>query len=242
MTDNEFILTLDVDWAPDSVIRHVASVLQERGVKATWFISHDSTAVRELLRWPDFEAGLHPNYLPGSSQGSSTHEVLETLLRIVPDAVSVRSHAIVQSGPLLNHYVEHTSLKIDSTIFLPEMPNIQPVRHLSLGGSLLRVPFFWADDYEMCKHPPQWNMEQYIEVPGLKVMMFHPIHVALNSPDFAFYQGFKERCPNVTQLSETEINSQLCRNGKGAGDFFRSLVGYLSKRKSRVLCDLRIYG
>src|SRR6266850_2138736 len=122
MTDNEFILTLDVDWAPDSVIRHVAAVLREKGVKATWFISHDSPAVRELLCWPDFEAGLHPNYLPGSSQGSSTHEVLETLLRIVPDAVSVRSHAIVQSGPLLNHYVEHTSLKIDSTIFLPEMP------------------------------------------------------------------------------------------------------------------------
>ncbi|HET7110393.1 MAG TPA: hypothetical protein VFI41_05940, partial [Gemmatimonadales bacterium] len=32
--------TLDVDWAPDCVIDHVAEELRQAGVPATWFVTH----------------------------------------------------------------------------------------------------------------------------------------------------------------------------------------------------------
>jgi len=235
MKGEDLIVTLDVDWAPDFVIDHVAGLLRAHGVKATWFITHDSPAVRALQQDANFELGLHPNYLPGSSQGATTEEVLKFLFAIAPGAVSVRSHAVVQSGPLLNHYVKHTPLRIDSTIFLSEMPHIRPVKHLLPDGFLWRVPFFWADDFELCKQPPQWNFESYPAVPGLKVMMFHPIHIFLNSPDLAFYADFKRRCPNVNALGAQEAAGFACTDRKGAGNFFLDLMKHLSGKRSLLL-------
>jgi hypothetical protein len=71
-TPQRVLLTLDIDWAPDAAIDFVAEILVSRGVKATWFVTHDSPGVRRLRARPDlFELGIHPNFLPGSSHGRS---------------------------------------------------------------------------------------------------------------------------------------------------------------------------
>src|SRR5215467_8520985 len=96
------ILTFDIDWAPDFMIDHVAGILVEARVRATWFVTHSSDAIDRLREHPDlFELGIHPNFLPGSSHGSSPQEVLQTCMTIVPEAQSFRTHSLVQSTPLL---------------------------------------------------------------------------------------------------------------------------------------------
>ncbi|MBI3511401.1 MAG: hypothetical protein HY064_12110 [Bacteroidetes bacterium] len=237
MTGNEFILTFDVDWAPDFMLRFIRKKLSSAGIRSTWFITHESPAIREMLLDPMIEIGLHPNFLPGSSHGNSTEEVMDHLLKIAPAARSVRSHAVVQSGQLLNYYAKKTKIKIDSTIFLPEMPHIRPVNHLLPDGNLVRVPFFWADDYELCKSEKEWKLKSYSEMPGLKVMMFHPVNIFLNTPSLNFYAAFKKNNPDMKILSEESASAAANKSQKGVENFFVNLIEYLSGKPTWFLHD-----
>ena len=60
-------LTIDVDWVPDFMIAALADCLVRRGMKATWFITHDSPAIRDVLGESLFEVGIHPNIAPNST-------------------------------------------------------------------------------------------------------------------------------------------------------------------------------
>ncbi|MGL4597078.1 MAG: hypothetical protein ACRCYO_06105 [Bacteroidia bacterium] len=220
----QFMLSFDVDWVPDFILHDVLRLVQDAGVKSTWFVTHDSEAIQAMKNNALVELGLHPNYLPNSSHGNTQQEVLAYLLAVVPDAVSVRSHAVVQSGPILNYYT-HTGIKIDSTIFLPEQEGIRPVTYFLPHGELIRVPFFWADDYELSRKPlPDWNPVRYTSVLGAKMMMFHPVHVFFNSPDYAFYDALKKQHPNIGQLSFAEAEQLRNTSKLGARDFLLQLL------------------
>src|SRR5260370_36233031 len=78
---DSLVLTLDIDWAPDFVIDHVAQRLIEHQVCATWFVTHASPAVDRLRRRPDlFELGIHPNFFPGSTQSQEPRQDLKFCL------------------------------------------------------------------------------------------------------------------------------------------------------------------
>lgn len=230
----EFIVTLDIDWAPDYMIDHVVELLDRYGVAATWFVTHDSAAVQNLRRNPLFEVGIHPNFLPGSTHGADPIEILDHVLSIVPEAVSSRSHAVVQSGPLLE--LLSRKVRIDSTIFLPEMPGIRPVKFLSATGDLWRIPFFWADDYELRKYCSSWDLEAFVSAEGLKVMLFHPVHVFLNTPNLESYQRFRKETPRLTALAHSD--ARLFRHsGFGTEALFMALLRHLSAGGARRLKD-----
>ncbi len=231
----QFILTFDVDWVPDFIVDDVLHLVETAGVKSTWFVTHDSKAIQAMKNNALVELGLHPNYLPHSSHGNSQQEVLAYLFNIVPDAVSVRSHAVVQSGPILNYYT-HTGIKIDSTIFLPEQEGIRPVTYFLPQGELIRVPFFWADDYELSRKPlPDWNPARYAQMYGAKVMMFHPVHVFFNSPDYAFYEGLKKQHPNIGALTLAEAGKLRNTSKPGARDFLLNLLGMPELKQAPTL-------
>jgi hypothetical protein len=167
------VLTLDVDWAPDPTIDAVAARLVAAGAPATWFVTHASPALERLRARPElFELGIHPNFRPGSSHGETPAAVLAHVMAIVPEAVSSRSHGVVQSGDLLHELVRRTPVRIDSTTFLPDLPDAPLVTQRTPHGELLRVPFTWSDDHE-----PLTPWDRYLAEPGLKVVLFHPTRV-----------------------------------------------------------------
>ena len=49
------IITLDIDWSPDFIIRNVSKVLRKNNVKATWFVTHESPVLDELRENKLFE-------------------------------------------------------------------------------------------------------------------------------------------------------------------------------------------
>lgn len=125
---DDVYLTLDVDWAPDFMIDNVAERLVSQGVNATWFVTHESPAIDRLRRHPGlFELGIHPNFSRGSTHGATPEAVLRSCLSLVPDAVSMRTHALIQSSPLLVQVRASTSIRIDVSMFLPHHANLQPV-------------------------------------------------------------------------------------------------------------------
>lgn len=237
---NKFIITLDVDWAPDFIIDEVSSLLRLKGVQSTWFITHRSPSLEKLRKQKDlFEIGLHPNFLSGSTQGSTPEEIISNLQSIAPEAVSMRTHSLVWSSHLLGMCLAGSNLKVDASIFLPQMPSIQPFEHWLGEEYLLRIPTFWADDYQWQKPEPCWDLQALINIKGLKVMCFHPIHIYLNSSDENAYLNLKKDIKDITKL-KPDIAKKYIQKGKGTKTFFLDLLNHISNQ-DKSFCIRDVY-
>ena len=227
---NDVLLTFDIDWAPDVVIDYVADELVKRNIKATWFVTHSTPSVSRLKEHSElFELGIHPNFLPGSTHGNTPEEVLSHCLSLVPEAISMRSHGLVQSTHLLNTVLLKTPIMIDACLFLPYTPNLCLVEYWWNKRRLFRIPFFWEDDYEMQRDTPCWTLQPLLAIgAGLKVFNFHPIHVYLNSKDMQPYSALKQ---SITFLSEATFDhlTPFVHQGQGTRSLFLEIVDYLAE-------------
>ena len=209
---NEFAITFDIDWAPDWSVLQTAAILIKKKIKATWFVTHDSPALHYLREHNDlFELGLHPNFQKDSTHGKRPREVMDNMMTIVPEAKSVRTHGLVQSSSLLKMMAEEYGIEYEVSILLRETPNISPHRlYTSKNGSLVRIPFFWEDDYEMMSPVPFFSfIPSNYKMPGLKIFNYHPIHISLNTSSFDFYQACKAKTPQMTDLTMEHAGSYI---------------------------------
>lgn len=225
---DDVILTIDIDWAPDFTIEFVAEHLISRQVRATWFVTHMSPAIARLKQYPDlFELGIHPNFLPGSTHGDTPDAVLRHCMSLVPEASSVRTHLLVQSTLLLREILAQSRITTDVSLFLPGTPHIRPVEWLWRRRTLLRIPYFWADDFEMERNIPCWRLAPQLGVgKGLKVFAFHPIHVYLNSADIEIYQTLKNRVPKISEASPHVLDAYV-QTGEGTYALFKEVIGHV---------------
>lgn len=227
MTD--VLLTLDIDWAPDFAIDLVAELLVERNVPATWFVTHRSPAVARLAEHGRlFELGIHPNFLPGSSHGVSPEEVLGYCMKLVPDAVSMRSHTLVQSSGLLETVLRTTPILADVSVFLPRASNVMPVTFSLNGRGLVRIPYVWEDDYERRQPAPDWRPDPLLEKSGIVIFNFHPLHVFLNSSDGTSYEQAKCRAEGKLGALELDDARELVSNREGARTMLDRLLPIIS--------------
>ena len=237
---NEIVLTLDVDWAPDCAINFVAERLLAHRVRATWFVTHTSPAILALRRYPDlFELGIHPNFLPGSTHGETPEVVLRHCMALVPHATSMRSHALMQSTPLLDTVMRETPIETDVSLFLPRAKAVEFIEYHRPGRTLLRVPYVWEDDFEMESGDPCWELSPLFgRGEGLKVFNFHPIHIYLNSADIGPYHRLKRRVRCVTEATPEEA-AAFVHVGMGTQVSWGQILKHLIEhgRSSRI-CDL----
>ncbi len=240
---NEFVLTFDLDWAPDFVIDKLSNFLIKKQIKATFFITHDSRCVRNLLEHKEiFECGLHPNFFPNSSQGNDENEVMNNLIKIIPDSKIIRTHALLQSTYLYRNLVKNFNLKIDVSLLLPDAPNLQPhtIHFDQKNDELVRVPFFWEDDIEMYNPQKSFNIknERY-HVNGLKIFNFHPIHIFLNSNNMENYEKLKTKKP-LLSFKHEEIKPFINEDLPGINDFFKELCDCIlnEQRQSYTISEI----
>jgi hypothetical protein len=237
VTASQVVLTFDVDWAPDFAIDAIADELIAAGVRSTWMITHASAAVDRLRARPDlFELGIHPNFLPGSSQGETAEEVLDHCMALVPDATTMRTHALFQSSLLMRTVLERTPVRCDASLFLPEASHLAPVAFPPGDGSFVRVPYVWEDDVEMLAPEPRWSVDRFLARPGLQVLDFHPMLVWLNAPEMAPYRRLTEAGP----LAETAVESArpLAVDGPGPRTFLAAVIEHLAEAGSHQLRDV----
>ena len=238
---NEKAITLDIDWACDFMLDDVHELLRKHRVKATWFITHDSPAVQSLKEQPLFELGLHPNFLPGSTQGDSEEEIMENLKAFLPEATSVRTHCLVQSVPILKRFRVNHELLLDSSLYMPACEGLSlHAMEYGDGLRLVRVPYFWGDFSEVQTPDGLQSVDHpRYNVMGLKVFNFHPIHVYLNTANFAQYDKLKNE---VRLQTATPEDIELYRNKTeyGVRDFFLSLLAELENKTTSTLTELML--
>ena len=242
MSMNIMALTIDIDWAPDFMIDFAAEALAARRVCATWFVTHSSPAVDRLRQHPKlFELGIHPNFLPRSTHGKKWAEVLDHCMGLVPDATSMRTHDLFQSTSLLDMIITRTPITTDLTLFLPYTASITPVDYHWNGRTLLRLPYYWEDDFEMVQPKPCWGMTpERVLGGGLKIFNFHPVHIFLNSPNMKPYRKYQRDFMNSGKELAAADAEGYAFEGTGTRTMFRQVIDALADAGcSMRICDVR---
>lgn len=230
MQKDSIYITIDVDWACDEVLGHTIDFLEENEMKATFFVTHDTPLLNRLRESSLFELGIHPNFqylLNGTSEFHNMEEVLEHILEIVPEAVSVRCHSLVQSSPLLDLF-QSKGLKYDVNLFIPWESGIElrPIRH---WNGMLRVPYCWEDD-GACISGNWITKDQLSELKGLKVINFHPIHLYLNTERLERYEIARAYLSNPKRLKQMAFTGTQ----KSAFSELQEVISYIHVCGGRV--------
>lgn len=193
-TWEKVFLTIDIDWACDEVLLDTLHIIENADICATWFVTHDTPVLERLRSNPKFELGIHPNFnflLNGDKRnGVNAEDVVARLLKIIPEATTIRSHSTTQSSPLLSLF-RSMGLRYDCNHFIPEQTRIE-LKPWLLWDGLIRVPYFWEDDI-FCIYDSNSSIETLVlERKGVKVFDFHPIHIFLNTDSLILYEKTKE--------------------------------------------------
>lgn len=205
--EKELYLTFDIDWASDEVIQDLIDLLEHYNVKATFFVTHESAVIKKIRLHSLIELGIHPNFnnlLNHSRPEIDAVSILDEMKRIVPEAVSVRSHSLFSNSRLINEFVSR-GYKYDLNMFIPSWSKIECKAYKEVNG-IVRMPYFWEDDihaYAIKQNVEQnWSVDKYLQIKGLKVFDFHPIHVFLNTEDLVRYDGCRSVLKNFLQLKQ----------------------------------------
>lgn len=190
---DKLFLTIDIDWAHDEVLSYAIDLVDRSDIHATWFVTHNTPLLDRLRANPNYELGIHPNFnwlLAGDPRnGANSAEVLERLMRLVPEARCVRSHSMTQSTGLLQAFAD-AGLTHDANHFVPASSGVE-LKPWVLWNGMIRVPYCWEDDV-FCIYRERGVAEPDVNETtrrgGLRVFDFHPIHLFLNTESMARYE------------------------------------------------------
>lgn len=210
------VFTMDIDWAPESVIRYCLEIFEHYQVKCTIFATHHSKTLmgcsREL-----FEIAVHPNFNPilERKTNKTVQEILNDITKIYPEAKGVRCHSMTQNTNLLNQFALHGFI-YEANHFLPYWDTLKPYQ---LWNGLIRIPYNWEDDIHFL-------YGKSFEECGLNlsskfnVLDFHPVHIFLNTDSSDTYANAKPFYKNADRL----MNFRNKGPKKGVEDLLQSLL------------------
>ena len=216
-----FCFTTDIEWAPEWAIKDLFALADAYDVRLTPFLTHRSEYLwGRLAASPDASgAGVHPNFLPGSSHGGSVGAVIDHVTQLWPSARSFRSHCFYDETRM-NRQMAERGFRYDSNLCAFLQPGLVPLR---TATRIIRFPVFWEDDVHSGSGLP-WSVEAIdaeLRSPGLKIFNVHPSRVALNVPDEAFHES---RRP-LSEAAELKADEHAHR-GPGTRTLLEELFRY----------------
>ena len=224
-------ITIDIDWAPEDVIEDSLNLCEEFGVKATLFVTHESKLIKSRIS-SQIELGLHPNYLPmlQGDQKFDASKPLESLKKIYPEAVGVRTHGLAVTPAIIGAIRSNGFIYDSSLLVMGE----QCAGPFELFPEFYRIPIHWEDDVHFEQGGDFQFSEKSIKQ-GCTVFNFHPIHIYLNTESPNTYLKAKEFYQNPVALIKLR-NTKI----EGTRDYFIALLSYIrnSGIKSVLLKDM----
>jgi len=223
MARPRFLLTGDVDWASDYCIERYVEHAASRGIVPVLFVTHRSAAIERAAAAGRVDLGIHPNFLPGSSHGATTDEVLDYVFDLVPDPVASRSHCFADASHIATALARR-GITIDSNICCHLQPDLPVLNH---WNGVKRLPVFFEDDVHW-EQGGSWRFADYraaFATPGLKILNFHPFLWAMNVPDADFYAAHRS---HITSLTEADAE-RLRHRGPGSATFLDEIIDWVGQ-------------
>lgn len=181
-----YYLTFDQDWAPDWATLDLVEVLREHDLAGTLFVTHQSDVLQEIRGIGHIELGVHPNFLPGSSHGTTWEAVMEHVLGIVPEAVGVRAHCLIRGTPLLQLY-QRLGLQYDASDIFDGLEALRPFQSWT---GVWRLPIWWEDDVAL-QRGQKPVIQEDLAPDNMCTVNIHPVLYALNAADLTCYENLK---------------------------------------------------
>ena len=234
--DNEpvFCFTSDIDWASESVMQKYFELLEPYNLPLTLFCTHES---KEIIK-SRYEKGIHPNFLPRSSQRMGEMNdfnirgyydgIIQNCLKIVPDADVFRSHrafSITDICHLLKEKYHFAYCSNDITIM---QTGIKPVLHES---GLINFPVFFEDGTHLY-NKLDFDFKKYLKYftsPGIKIISFHPMHFVFNSPDFMWMRNLKD---SMTSIQYQNLVIEKLHEASMCGGIRNTIIDIIEFAKS----------
>ena len=194
-----FGISIDTDWAVQQVIDDVRKILNEFKIQATFFLTNkiDTTNLN------NHELGIHPNY-----EGETNYEsIIQKTLEYLPNksAKGVRSHKLFYTTSLPTIYKKY-GIEYDSNYILPSYESVKPF--FIPNSDILEIPFVFGDDQLFSNNTKMKIQDLPLKDSGVKVFMFHPIHIFMNTDSTETYLKFKKYNANFDKLNEIRDHSR----------------------------------
>lgn len=233
-------LTLDVDWASEDALRFTYNFIEKYNFKPTFFLTHKSDFLLELINKNIIHGGIHPNFLEESSHGKNYIEVIDYFNDLLPNSKVFRCHKYFDSNDITELLYKRGFL-YDSNL-CTFLEKVEPFVHRS---GLIRFPVYFEDGAYLL-HKKNLNFKEVqnniFNNNGLMIINLHPMHIALNTPSFNYMRKVKDKLPRSTwnKLVDKELN-HLSYNGRGIRTFLSDVFKFVQKEKIKVMNLEEIY-
>jgi hypothetical protein len=219
-------LTFDFDWASDFVLEETLDLLDQFDVSATFFVTHSTPLLERIRQNPRYELGIHPNFddlLIAAEKFSEEYADgrFLNLLKVVPEALSWRSHSTTNSSRLLE-VASKTGILFDCNYLIPYNSGIV-LRPWTLWNNMIRCPYFFEDDVSLEYKLEEDSISFLLERKGLKIFDFHPIHIYLNTDSLAVYESSRPFQRDSNNLKKFK------NHGKGTRDKLLEILEMINK-------------
>lgn len=214
---NRLVVTIDLDWACEPAIEDTLDTLEKLSISPSVFITHRSARVEASMN--SLEVGLHPYFGPNSSHGSSIAEVVNHVTHLPHNFRGFRCHRFATCNESKKALMD-AGMLVSSNV-CTDLETISPFRD---RFGLIEVPIFLEDGgYLWRKYPLEMNnfLLQAIRQPGPKVLLIHPMHFALNTPDFNYMANIKQ---NISRKEWNELSKNSLDGMRWKGRGIRDLM------------------
>ena len=234
-----FCFTTDIDWASEFAIEQTLQYFKKANIPLTAFLTHKSAVLDYAVQSGELQVGIHPNFMPGSSQGNSFDEVIDFCFDLLNNATCFRSHRYFGVNDVYEK-LYNRGIKYCSNIGT-HLETVQPFLHRS---GMIQFPAFFEDGGYL------WNkgdlsfksVEHIFSSNGLKVINLHPMHLMLNTPYFAYARNIKDA---VSKEEWNNFDEQAIRkmknNSTGISDFIDEMIEFITKNNIEVVYLSEMY-
>jgi hypothetical protein len=210
-------MTYDTDWVPVRVLEELRLAESLPG-RATFFCTGNYD---QIIRQPDrFERAPHPNLNKPGDWG----DILDEFEAFRDDrSKGLRAHCLTHSQRLSPMLHERGYRWVSQTQRCREA-GIQPRRE---PWGVVEFPLYYQDnsDFSVSHYwdnadPPfsRSVIQTALEVPGIYVFLFHPIHLALNTPNLDHHFAVKNQAYASGEVEDLRFT------GRGTRDFYDELL------------------
>jgi hypothetical protein len=204
-------ITIDLEWSPAPLIADTLALLDDAGIRATLFSTHDDGFDVEAY---GHERALHPNF---QRSDQTEQEAFDELHALYPAAQGIRSHRMYCHTPLRAMYAER-GITYESNYMMDRVAGIEP---FAMAGGVVQFPVYFMDDVWLRSVAPgesaSIDVETLLAPDGWKVFDFHPPHIYYNTPSIAHYQQHKA-------AYWADPDARLRSRGPGVRDLFIELI------------------
>lgn len=204
-------VTVDLDWACEAAIEALLDALDERRISPTVFVTHRSARVEAAFE--EIEVGLHPFFGEGSSHGASVDEVVRHVLDLPHNLPAFRCHRFAVSNTSREALVA-AGMRISSNV-CTDLEEVRPFRERC---GLVEVPIFFEDGGYLARGH---SLDRAPDHGGDVVVLVHPMHFAINTPNFDYMRDIKR---SVTREAWRGLTGDDLRRLRWQGRGVRDLV------------------